>query len=113
MTVASATEHGTQRDDPPSCNSSSTRLFISQQTKAGALLYPSRKSAYGERMLMLLFSEKAGVCCLSSCSDYIARYQIIQFQVRSTAGGDDFTGRSILQPGLLAYPLDMCCKTGE
>lgn len=51
--------------------------------------------------------------CLSGCADYTTRYQIFQFQVRSTADGDDFTGQSILLAGAPAYLLDVFCRTGR
>lgn len=68
--------------------------------------------------MLQLSPEGAGVSwlkfhCLSGGADYITGYQILRFQVRPAADGDDFSGGSILLAGLLAHLLDMCCGTGE
>lgn len=69
-------------------------------------------------MALQLFPEKEGVSwskfyCRCGCADYITKYEIFQFQVRSAAGGNGFTGRSILLAGSPAYLLDMFCRIGE
>lgn len=66
-------------------------------------------------MVLQLFPEREGASWLKfySLSDYITRYQIFQFQVRSAADGDDFTGQRTLLAGSPAHLLDMFCRTGE